>query len=127
LRPQRLGPHRLAVAAALALLVAVPAAAQPADPQARQQLLDLAYVLGEAHALRQACKPDDQYWRSRMRRVLEVERPDAAFAGRLADRFNTGFSVRKAQHPACTAKARAELKAVARRGRDLAYGLSRFR
>ena len=32
----------------------------------RQRLLDLAYTLGESHALRQICQGEgDQYWRSR--------------------------------------------------------------
>jgi len=115
------------IAAVAAALVAAPAAAQVRDPLARQQLLDLAYVLGEAHALRQACAPDDQYWRARMRRLIEMERPDQAFADRLAERFNTGFTVRESQFPACGARARAELAAAARRGRALAQALSRFR
>lgn len=93
----------------------------------RQQLLDLAYALGESHALRQACAPDDQYWRERMRRLIEVERPDEAFAQRLADRFNTGFSVRQAQFPACTPAVRTEAAAAARRGRAAAQALSRIR
>jgi len=112
---------------AAAALLAAPAAAQDRDPLGRQQLLDLAYVLGEAHALRQACRPDDQYWRARMRRLIEVERPDEAFAAALADRFNTGFSVRESQFPACTSRARAELSTAAKRGRALAQALARFR
>lgn len=84
-------------------------------------------MLGESHALRQACTPEDQYWRARMRRLIEVERPDEAFAGRLADRFNTGFSVRESQFPECTPAARREGAAAARRGRAIAQALSRIR
>ena len=110
-----------------ATLLASSAAAQDRAPAQRQQLLDLAYALGESHALRQACTPDDQYWRERMRRLIEVERPDGAFAQRLADRFNTGFSVRQAQFPECTPAVRAEAAAAARRGRAAAAALSRIR
>lgn len=115
------------LAFAAAALIASPAAAQDRSPAERQQLLDLAYVLGEAHALRQACKPEDQFWRARMRRLIEVERPDEAFARRLADRFNTGFSVREAQFPECADAVRAEAAAAARRGREIASALARIR
>ena len=119
---------RKGLAAALAaLLIGAPALAQTADALTRQQLLDLSYVLGEAHALRQACEPEDQYWRARMQRMLEVERPDAAFAQRLADRFNTGFSVRQGQFQACNGQARAELARTAAKGKALAEALSRIR
>jgi uncharacterized protein (TIGR02301 family) len=114
----------LAVAAAL---IAAPSAAQDRDPAGRQKLLDLAYVLGEAHALKQACEPASQYWRARMRRLIDLEKPDLAFETRLADRFNTGFTVRQSQFPACSTAARAEAAAAARRGRTLAQGLSRIR
>jgi len=110
-----------------AALIASPAVAQDRAPVQRQQLLDLAYALGESHALRQACEPDDQYWRERMRRLIEVERPDAVFAQRLADRFNTGFTVRETQFPECTPAVRAEAAAAARRGRAAAAALARIR
>lgn len=120
--------HRLTagVIAAAALLCASPSYGQERDPASRQQLLDLAYVLGEAHALRQACRPDDQYWRNRMRRLIQVEFPDEPFADRLADRFNTGFTVREAQFTTCDARTRAEEQAVAARGRRMSDALSRI-
>jgi len=120
---------RLGLIAAAALLVAPPSFsfAQDRDPAGRQALLDLAYVLGEAHALKQACEPNSQYWRARMERLIELEKPDQDFHKRLADRFNTGFTVREAQFPACNAAARAEAAAAARRGRALAQGLARIR
>jgi predicted secreted protein len=61
--PQR--PHvRSAIAATVfAALLASVAHAQDRTPAEKKQMLDLAYVLGEAHALKQACAPDDQSWR----------------------------------------------------------------
>ena len=114
----------LAVAAAL---VSAPSAAQDRDPAARQKLLDLAYVLGEAHALKQVCEQDNQYWRARMARLIELETPDLAFKVRLTDRFNVGFSARSGQDPECSASSRTEAAAVARRGRTLAQALSGIR
>lgn len=115
------------ILSAAAALATAPAAAQTRDPATRQQLLDLAYVLGESHALRRACEAEDQYWRARMRRLIELEAPDPAFAEQLADRFNTGFTVRESQFPACDGRARTEAAAAARRGRRLADGLARIR
>ena len=114
---------------ALALLAAPLAAAAPAAsqaptltraPAARSGLTDLAYVLGEAHGLAQVCDGQNQVWRSRMLRLIEVETPDEAFRIQLFDRFNTGFSAAQARHPRCGEGARAEAGRVAARGRDLA-------
>lgn len=115
------------LAATLALLLATPALAAPAprSPDQRQTLLDLAYVLGEVHALRGACQgPEDQAWRSRMTRMLEVEQPDVAFRRRLIDNFNTGFAARRAQTPVCRPETPGQERAAAVRGRALAQRLA---
>ena len=112
--------------AALALTLAAAASTAPArTPEQRQTLVDLAYVLGEAHALRAACHgPDDQSWRARMTRMIEVEQPDTAFRRRLIDSFNGGFVGRQAATPACNEAAGAQERAVAARGRALAQRLA---
>jgi uncharacterized protein (TIGR02301 family) len=112
---------------AAALLIAAPSAAQDRDPAQRQKLLDLAYVLGEAHALARACDNDSQYWRARMTRLIELETPDLAFKGRLTAQFNTGYSAREAQFPGCSPAAKAAARAAAQRGRQLSLDLSRIR
>jgi uncharacterized protein (TIGR02301 family) len=114
------------IAIALILALATPAAAErsPAD---RQTLLDLAYVLGEAHALRQACDRTDQTWRSRMKRMVEVEAPDQAFEARLTERFNAGFLARQAQFPQCGPQVGPAEAEVARHGAQLSGSLSRSR
>ena len=118
---------RPALIAALAL--ACPAIAQtgvqtraPAD---RQHLLDLAETLGEAHALRQVCQPDDSMWRARMQRLIEVEAPDDTLEAALSERFNAGFSTARGAHSRCDATSRAAETRVAARGRTLADQLSR--
>ncbi len=111
---------------ALALIAAAtPAFAQDRPPAERQTLLDLAYVIGESHALRQACAgPSDQYWRSRMNELVQVETPDSAFAQQLAYAFNTGFSARQTAFPACTAKSRRQAEIDAAKGRELSATLA---
>ena len=110
-----------------AALTATAAGAQDRSPAQRQRLLDLAYALGESHALKRACDPDDLYWYDRMERLLDVEQPDMAFRNELVSRFNTAFEVREAQFPECDAAARAEAAKAARRGRAVAAALSRIR
>ena len=96
---------------------ASPALAQDRPPAQRQTLTDLAYVLGESHALRQACLgPLDQFWRARMLRMVDAEAPDPAFNTRLHNAFNAGFSSAQAQYPTCGADSRKAEAAAAARG-----------
>lgn len=117
--------HRRLFALALIAVFAAPAMAQEREPAERQTLIDLAYALGESHALRQACAGEgDQYWRDRMMQVTETEASDAAFNGRLTQAFNSGFATRQTEFPSCSpASKRAELM-VARKGQSLATQLS---
>ena len=101
------------------------AMAQDRTPVLRQTIVDLAYVLGESHALRQACHgADDQFWRLRMIKMVDAEQPDAALDRRLKESFNTGFAVRQGEHVTC-AMSRAPAVAAAQRGRDLAGKLAK--
>jgi uncharacterized protein (TIGR02301 family) len=115
---------RTAVLILLAVL-ATPAAAQQRTPADRQALTQLARTLGEAHALRIVCEGrDDQRWRNRMQRVIELEAADAALEARLHESFNTGYIAAEAAHTGCNAAAKAEVARVSRRGRDLAASLA---
>jgi uncharacterized protein (TIGR02301 family) len=114
---------------ALALMTAfaAPCLAQAQDrpPAERQILVDLAYALGESHALRQTCSGEgDQYWRDRMVRLNETEAADAAFSGRLTQAFNSGFATRQTEFPSCGPASRRAEQAVARKGQGLAGQLS---
>jgi len=105
---------------------ASPALAQDRPPAQRQTLTDLAYVLGESHALRQACLgPLDQFWRARMLRMVDAEAPDPAFNTRLHNAFNAGFSSAQAQYPTCGADSRKAEAAAAARGQALAASLAK--
>jgi uncharacterized protein (TIGR02301 family) len=121
-RPFLLGVAQVAL---LSALVAAPVLAQDRDARERQRLLDLAYALGESHALRQACEGEgDQYWRARMVRLTEVEQADQAFDVQLRERFNTGFAARRSEYPTCDDSSRKAEQQTARRGQALAQRLS---
>lgn len=115
-------PVRLAFAL---LLTATPVAAQEAADRGAT-LVALAEVLGQSHALRQACAgPSDQYWRARMMRLMDVEQPDERLMERLTEAFNTSFFSRRALFKTCTPATRRAEAAAAARGRALTGGLSR--
>lgn len=120
---------RLPLNVLLALAVVLPssaALAQDRDPAERQRLLDLAFTLGESHALRQLCEgTGDQYWRARMVRLTEVEKADQAFDAQLRDKFNTGFAARQGEFPQCDEKSRRAEQQTARKGQALAARLAR--
>jgi uncharacterized protein (TIGR02301 family) len=113
------------LAAALALGLPLGASGQDRTPAERQTLIDLSYVLGESHALRQVCTGvGDQYWRGRMSELVMVEAPDAAFEHRMKDAFNAGYLARQAAFPTCTPRVRREVTATAARGAALATMLT---
>lgn len=114
-------------AAIAAAVVLAPGAsvAQERTPAERQTLVQLAYVLGESHALRQACvSASDQFWRNRMRTLEGAEQPDAPFDRRLQDFFNDGFIAGRTNFPHCTQKARDEAAAIAAKGQSLVEDLT---
>ena len=117
----------ISVLLGLALLASAgPVLAQDRPPAERQRLLDLAFTLGESHALRQVCEgTGDQFWRARMVRLTQVEQADQAFDAQLRDRFNTGFAARQGEFPQCDDASRRAEQAAARHGQALAARLSR--
>jgi uncharacterized protein (TIGR02301 family) len=113
---------RLAALGLALVLGADAASARAADrtPADHQTLTDLAYVLGQSHALRQACEGQaDQFWRQRMYRMLQTEQPDQGFDRSLKESFNAGYAAAQTAYPTCTPQSRhAEAKA-AEHGRAL--------
>ena len=86
-------------------------------------LLDaMAKNLGQMHYLRTLCfGPDDQYWRSYMSQMLELE------SGNNYDRrsgltraFNAGYYEEQGRHSQCSQAVSADVAALAENGRSLA-------
>ena len=121
---------RAAGGAALAMSLVVLAGATLAQPPRRagaerQTVVRLAYVLGEAHALRRLCAgPSDSTWYDRMQRLLSEEAVDDASRRQLVESFNAGFAVRQAEFPGCSPRAQAAEQTVAEQGRGLATALA---
>lgn len=121
---------RVLPALALCALLATPALApkawaQERTPPERQSLVDLAYAIGESHALRQVCSGDgDQHWRDRMAELINTEQADEAFEARLKQSFNSGFAARQSQFPTCGPDSRKAELAVARKGEGISKRLA---
>jgi uncharacterized protein (TIGR02301 family) len=95
------------------------------SPQAREALVQLAYDLGEAHALHRLCAgPTDATWYTRMQQLQAQEAADEGFRRRLVESFNAGFGAGSSEFPACTSQSRAAERAVAARGAALAQQLA---
>lgn len=102
---------------------AAPAARRPPDQQ--QTMIDLAYALGEVHALKTVCEgAGAPIWRGRMSRMIEVEAPDEGFKRKLISSFNAGFASRQAEFPTCRPEAEEQGHEAAMRGKNLARRLS---
>jgi uncharacterized protein (TIGR02301 family) len=110
----------------LALLAAsiIAVTGLPARTAAERQLLDqLAFTLGQVHALHRVCAgPDDDTWRGRMARLMEIEAVSETRKAELTARFNAGFAAEGAKARSCTA-ARTEEAKLSQYGADLARKL----
>ena len=119
-------PGGLAASLAAVLIAATSTSAQERAPAQRQALVDLARVLGESHAIRQACEgPQDQYWRTRMQRLLAVEAADQGLKTRISVAFNAGYGSGKALYSSCTEAARAQARQIARTAQALTETLAK--
>jgi uncharacterized protein (TIGR02301 family) len=122
----RTASRTLMLAILLALGMAGSAFAQERSPTERQSLVDLAYAMGESHALRQVCNGEtDQFWRDRMMQLSEAEIPDAALDSRLKQSFNSGFAARHTQFTECGIESRKLELSVARKGQAIAGRLAK--
>lgn len=106
-------------------VLALPAFAQERTIEMREALVDLARVLGESHALSQACEgADDQFWRSRMNRLVATEQAEPVLEREMKDSFNAGFAEARRLYSDCGEPTRRAERLAAVRGHEIALGLS---
>lgn len=118
---------RRILAAAVLLAATGPAQAQDGGRDGGRQggLVALSRALGESQALREACEGrKDQYWRSRMMRMLSVEQADGVAGGPLTAAFNAGYAQAREAHPECGPDSRRAEVDAAVRGQELAVRLA---
>ncbi|MEM8936811.1 MAG: TIGR02301 family protein [Pseudomonadota bacterium] len=94
----------------LALLVAAPAAAQTFEDYERRKknLSALSAVFGELHHIRRQCDPrfESDTWRDGMKKLIELEQPDAKTEEAMILAFNNGYAKTQRRFPSCNRNAR---------------------
>ena len=91
----------------------------------RQTVVQLAYMLGEAHALHRLCAgPTDATWYARMERLEAEEAVDESSRRQLVEAFNAGYGARLTQFTACSRRSRTAEHVVAAKGAELAKHLA---
>ena len=124
-------PHRVSLLAisllGLSVLPGLSAYGQSRVPSQDyyRDVTTLAEILGKSHAIRVVCNGrNDQYWRSYMLRLLELEAPyQGGLRRSLVNGFNAGFSWGSDLHPTCDSNAVSAEKTYAAEGRDLSARL----
>ena len=100
--------------------VAAPASAQDLETyqQRQRDLASLAELFGELHHLRRTCDPryEADTWRERMKKLLDLEEPQAAEREALIQQFNKGYRAAQSRHPSCDRRARDYAAARAAQG-----------
>ncbi len=91
-----------------------------------RDIITLSETLGKAHSVRVVCNGrNDQYWRSYMQRLLELEAPyQGGLRRSMVNGFNAGFSTGDARHPVCDSTAVAAEKVYAEEGQTLTNRLA---
>ena len=113
---------RLATFLLAIFLGGAPAAAQL--PPYAAQMERLAEILGSLHFLTGLCDESPSPWRDAMLSLLVDEAPEDAFAARLIDRFNLGYSSFAAAHRQCSATAEAAIERYRSDGAAIAARLN---
>jgi uncharacterized protein (TIGR02301 family) len=116
------------VGALLVLLAAGAAAqAQTVPPDAKpydDKLTRLAEILGAVHYLRELCGAEDgQYWRERMRELIDGEGASALRRARLARAFNQGYHSYSRTYVNCTGSAKTAIARFMAEGAQISDNL----
>jgi uncharacterized protein (TIGR02301 family) len=121
----RMSLRAIALAACVLAVVPGPARAQegPVGGGAPiEYVVELAELLGQAHAIRSICNgDDDQTWRNYMFNMLAIEAPESgARKSQLTSAFNRGFRKQSNSARNCSSDMSQVEAQIASRGRVLA-------
>ncbi|MEL6212042.1 MAG: TIGR02301 family protein [Pseudomonadota bacterium] len=97
------------------------------DYRARQQsLTQLSEIFGELHHIRRLCAPrrEADVWRERMKRLVNLEDPDAAQRNAMVEAFNKGYRTAQRQFIRCDRPAENRAADRAARGEALVASLA---
>ncbi|HMN36602.1 MAG TPA: TIGR02301 family protein [Hyphomicrobium sp.] len=98
-----------------------------AAPQAKpydDKLLRLSEILGAIHYLRELCGANEgQYWRDRMRELMEAEGSSTLRRARLTRAFNQGYRSYSRTYNTCSPSAQTAVTRFITEGAELSEGL----
>jgi uncharacterized protein (TIGR02301 family) len=102
--------RRLILAAAICAALLSEALAQSAEDYARRRadLVALSAIFGELHHIRRTCEPrlEGDIWRERMKKLLELEAPQADTNEAMVESFNRAYRRAQSRFSDCDRGAR---------------------
>ncbi len=112
---------------ALSLLLAAgcgPALAAPDTKVYDDRLMRLSEILGAVHYLRELCGANEgQYWRDRMRDLMDAEGSTALRRAKLTRAFNQGYRSYSRTYNTCSPSAQTAITRFLSEGSELSDGL----
>jgi len=91
-----------------------------------EKLLRLSEILGAIHYLRELCGANEgQYWRERMRELMEAEGSSALRRAKLTRAFNQGYRSYSRTYNTCSPSAQTAVSRFIAEGAQLSDGLSK--
>jgi uncharacterized protein (TIGR02301 family) len=116
---------RLGILAALGLALVTPATAVETKPY-DDKLMRLTEILGAIHYLRELCQANEgQYWRDRMRELIDAEGSSAQRRAKLTKSFNQGYRSYSRTYVTCTPSAQTAITRFLAEGAQLSEQLTR--
>ncbi len=117
------GLKRILAVIALACLPQIALAAPDTKPY-DDKLMRLSELLGAVHYLRELCGANEgQYWRDRMRDLMDAEGSSALRRARLTRAFNQGYRSYSRTYNTCSPSAQTAITRFLTEGTQLSEGL----
>lgn len=107
------------------VLALVPCAARAQNVRPYdEKLLRLSEILGAIHYLRELCGANEgQYWRERMREIMEAEGSSQLRRAKLTRAFNQGYRTYSRTYSTCSPSAQTTVSRFLSEGAELSQGL----
>lgn len=110
---------------ALVWVMACPASLRAAEGKPYDdKLMRISEILGAVHYLRELCGANEgQYWRDRMRELMDAEGSSALRRARLTRSFNQGYRSYSRTYNTCSPSAQTAITRFLTEGTQLSEGL----
>lgn len=100
------------------------AAALPDSKPYDEKLVRLSEILGAVHYLRELCSSNEgQYWRERMREIIDSEGATALRRAKFTRSFNQGYRNYSRTYVTCTPSAQTAINRFLNEGAQISEGL----